>query len=345
MALRSSQIYTLLAMRILAEFAARGSCRRRTFRSRSIAIEPSHQDALDRFLEYCRSQLQLRPGTLRLRRQELSRFLEFLGSRGVGALNSLKAEDLSSFVITLADFSPATVSRIISDVRCFLRHLCVSGIVTAEVIEHLPRVRVPRDARIPSVWKREDVETLLASVDRASPIGKRDYAILLLACRLGLRVSDIKALHLEDIDWEQNLLRIAQKKTGIPLVLPLSNEVGEAIVDYLRNARPPSEHRIVFLKALPPFDPFRDANKLHGLVTFYRCRAGIHLPPRMRRGLHSLRHSLATRLLEVGTPFETISEIMGHQTMESTLLYTKVDISALQSVALDPDNFSEASDE
>lgn len=345
LALRSAQRYLRLAMLILAEFGSRGSCRRRRFRDRPIALDSHHEDALDRYLEFCRLHLRLRPGTTDLRRKELSRFLEFLGSRGVGPLHELKTRDLSSFVVTLTDFHPSSVSRIVSDVRGFLRHLCMRGVVTAELIDHLPSVRVPRDARIPSVWNPEDVDALLASVDRTSPVGKRDYAILLLACRLGLRGSDIRALRLEDIDWGRSVVRIAQRKTGTPLVQPLSDEVGEAIVDYLQSARPPSEHRQVFLKALPPFEPFPETNHLHRVVNDYRCRAGIRLPPRMRSGLHSLRHTLATRLLEAGTPFETISEILGHQTMESTRLYTKVDLPALRSVALDPDDLTGVGDE
>lgn len=345
LALRCGQRYTRLAMMFLAEFCSRGSCRRRRFRDRPIALDPRHEDALDQFLEFGRTQLRIRPSTTHLRRMELSRFLEFVGTRGVGPLHELKTEHLSSFMVTLVDFHPSSVSRIVSDVRCFLRHLCMRGVTAATLVEDLPRVRVPRDARIPSVWKSEDVDALLVSVDRTSPVGKRDYAILLLACRLGLRGSDIKGLRLDDIDWEHSVLRLTQRKTGVPLVQPLSNEVGEAIVDYLRNARAPSEHRQIFLKANSPFDPLPEANHLHGIVSAYRCRAGIRLPPRVRSGLHALRHTLATRLLEAGTPFETISEIMGHQTMESTRLYTKVDVPALRSAALDPDDLPEVGDE
>lgn len=339
------QRHTLLAMDLLSEYATRGSCRRRSWRRGPITLAPEFDDALDCYLEFCQAELRLRAVTVRLRSKELRRFLEFLGSQGLAALQGLTAEMLSSFVVTLSEFSPATVSRVLSDVRCFLRHLRMRGVLGPGLVEHLPRVRVPRDGRIPSVWKQDDIEALLAAVDRSSPVGKRDYAILLLACRLGLRVSDIKALRLEDIDWEASVLRITQRKTGSPLVLPLGEEVGAAICAYLRHGRPASPHRVVFLKAAPPFDPIPEANKLHHVVTTYRCRAGIRLPVRLRSGLHSLRHTLAIRLLEAGTPFETISEIMGHQTMESTRLYTKVDLKALRSAALDPDRLPGVSDE
>jgi site-specific recombinase XerD len=196
---------------------------------------------------------------------------------------------------------------------------------------------VARDARLPSVWSGADVEALLAAVDRASPKGKRDYAILLLACRLGLRVSDVRGLCLEDLHWREARIEMTQTKTGAPLTLPLTEEVGGALIDYLQHGRPVTPHREVFLRLKAPVEPFSGNDNLHHILTFYRQRAGIVLPAQARSGLHSLRHTVATRLLEAGTPLETIAGILGHLSLESTQIYAKVDIEALRRAALDPE--------
>jgi len=200
----------------------------------------------------------------------------------------------------------------------------------------VPKIRFPRDARIPSVWAHELVVRLLEALDRSSAKGKRDYAILLLACRLGLRVGDIRTLKLDQLHWEDSTIEITQSKTSTPLRLPLTSEVGEALIDYLKSGRPQTAHREVFLKVNPPFDPFV-GNNLHHIVTYWRLLAGVRFRTPQRRGIHSLRHTLATRLLEKGTAFTTIAEILGHTSLESTRIYAKADVEALRSVALDPE--------
>jgi len=153
---------------------------------------------------------------------------------------------------------------------------------------------------------------LLGAVDRSSRVSKSDYAILLLAVRLGMRVSDIRALRLDHLHGELVCIQMTQTKGGRPLELPLSEEIGTALIDYLRNGRPETQHREVFLRANAPFAPFTSNNNLHNIVTTYRRRTCIALPARRWCGLHSLRHMLASRLLEAQTPLETISSVMGH---------------------------------
>jgi integrase len=198
----------------------------------------------------------------------------------------------------------------------------------------LPVVHVPCDATVPSVWDPELVIRLLKVVDRSSPKGKRDYAILLLACRLGLRVGDIRTLTLDDLKWETATVEIAQSKTLEPLCLPLTEEVGEALIDYLRLARPQSDCREVFLTLTSPFQPFCGTDNLHRIVQFWKDLAGIRFRTKQRHGLHSLRHTLATQLLREQTPFHVISEILGHATTASTLIYAKTDVETLRTAAL-----------
>ena len=160
-------------------------------------------------------------------------FMDELGSRNVTSLDQLQPADVAAFVASRGRMCPRSMSRTVSDVRCFLRFLLLRGILRQDLSQVLPTVRVARDATIPSVWEPELVERLLKAVERCSPRGKRDYAILLLASRLGLRLSDIRALTLDDLNWDTAAIEITQSKTGAPLCLPITEEVGQALIDYL----------------------------------------------------------------------------------------------------------------
>jgi len=327
--------------KVLADFAESGRLDRGQTEVEAIHLVPAMQNTLRDYEGYCKDRLHLRPSTIDRRTTELTIFLDFLHSRKARALDAIQALDLSEFVSWRDHLQPKTVERIVSDVRSFLRFLTMRGIVEKDLSVELPKIRIPRDARIPSVWEQELVVRLLEAVDRSSPKGKRDYAIFLLACRLGMRVGDIRTLKLEQIHWEDATIEVTQSKTGLPLRLPLTSEVGEALIDYLKSGRPQSAHREIFLKANPPFDPFA-GNNLHHIVKYWRLLAGIRFRTPQKRGFHSLRHTLATRLLQNGTPLTTIAEILGHTSLESTRIYAKADVETLRSVALDPEEVNHA---
>ena len=327
---------------VLADFAKNRRIERAFTEVQTIHLAPAMQKTLRDYEQYCKDRLHLRPWTLHRRTVDLTIFLDFLHSRKARTLNQIQAADLSEFVSCRGHLQPKTVARIVSDIRSFLRFLTMRGVLQKDLSAGLPKIRVPRDATIPSVWDQELIVRLLGTVDRSSAKGKRDYAILLLACRLGLRAGDIRTLKLDNLRWAESTIEITQAKTGTPLTLPLTNEVGEALIDYLKSGRPQTTHRAVFLKVNPPFDPFRENNNLHHIVTYWRRLAGITFRSSQKRGLHSLRHTLATRLLEKGTPFTTIAEILGHTSLESTRIYAKADVEALRSVALDPEEVNHA---
>ena len=242
---------------------------------------------------------------MRCRTRYITRFLHFIDSKGAAFLTDILPNHLSDFVLSQAYLNPKTLASIVSDLRSFLRFLNIQGVVSEELSSQVPKIRVPRFTRIPSVWRQEDVDALLAAVDRSSPKGKRDYVILLLACRLGLRVGDIRTLRIEHIRWDKAQIEFSQKKTACPLTLPMSEELGNALIDYLRYGRPVSNYREVFLKINAPIEPFSHNNNLYYIITFYRQRAGIKLPTQRLKGMHSLRHTVASRLLEAGTPLQT----------------------------------------
>ena len=326
--------HIVFGIKVLGDFAHHGHIKRRFTNLRQINLLPAMEKSLCDYEQYCRNKLYLQPSTLHRRITELTILLDFLTSRKAKTLDQIQAVDLSEFVSSRRHLQPKTVARILSDMRSFVRFLTRKGILQKDLSLELPTVRVAKDAHIPSVWDHELIVKLLEAVDRSSPKGKRDYAILLLACRLGLRDGDIRTLQLDNLNWEDAKLEITQSKTNTSLTLPLTEEVGGALIDYLKSGRPKTTYREVFLKLNPPFEPFGRHNLYH-IVTYWRQLAGITFRSEQHRGLHSLRHSLATRLLQEETPFHTIGEILGHVTLDSTRLYAKADVEALRSVALD----------
>jgi integrase len=150
-----------------------------------------------------------------------------------------------------------------------------------------------------------------------------------------MRAGDVRTLTLDAIHWPTSRITFAQQKTGTCIDLPMSDEIAQALIDYLRHGRAATARREVFLRGHAPFEPFGTNNNLHGVVTRYRRLAGIVLKPKTRRGLHSLRHTLATRLLARGVPLETIGTVLGHHSLDVTRRYTKVDLDGLRAAALE----------
>lgn len=217
--------------------------------------------------------------------------------------------------------------------RKYLKYLHENGIVTEDFSEKVVSVPGPKQpVHLPSTLTSDQIEKILACVDRESPMGKRDYAILLLASRLGLRVSDIRSLRPSAIDWEKHELRITQIKTGEPLVLPLSADVGWAIIDYMKNARPVSDAPEIFLRAVAPYVSLHNLDNI--LIRYMRL-AKIPYERLPHHGLHTLRHSLATHMLEEEIPITTIQGVLGHLSIETTERYTGIDVVQLKKCALE----------
>jgi integrase len=194
-------------------------------------------------------------------------------------------------------------------------------------------VRQYRLAGIPDLLTDVEVAALLNAVDRSTAVGKRDYAILALAAHYGMRPSDIRQLSLDHIDWRGRQIAFPQAKTGRLLALPLLVEVQEALIDYLRAGRPQTEFRNVFVRHLAPYEPFAAKNNLPTIFREALCRAG--LGKRMgRKGMYLLRHTLASRLLRAGSSIKAIADVLGHVDLNSTLVYAKVDLAKLETVAL-----------
>ena len=203
---------------------------------------------------------------------------------------------IGAFVAMLAGYQFKTVEQKLCAVRSFLRFASADGLVDATCLEAIPAARSSRQARIPSMWDPGEVARIIDAIDRDNPCGKRDYAIIMLITRLGLRGADIRRLEFADFDWAGNRLFVTQAKTGNRVQLPLLKEVGWAVIDYIRHGRPDSDCPQVFLRHLAPIGPFSDQEHLHRILVKHARVAHVPVSEKRRHGMHSLRHTLATRL-------------------------------------------------
>lgn len=263
------------------------------------------------------------------------RFLDSAASYGLEDTASLDASHISNFTMEITGHR-GKVSYELNSLRVFFRYLHRNGMTTKNPGLFIPasnRLRIRE--HLPAVWKEEDVSAILQCVDRGNPVGKRDYAMILLAVRLGLRGSDIKKLCFSDIDWEKETLTVTQQKTKELLILPLTNEIGMALIDYLREGRPVSSEPHVFLALRAPYQPLSRDNHLHQVLNKYIRRSGIVLYADQAHGMHSLRHTLASALLEQGTPLPVISGILGHRDSNTTMEYLRISVEQLRSCTLE----------
>jgi site-specific recombinase XerD len=336
------RLHLVFGIKVLDDFARTGTIARFSVETTGLRIPVGMHKPLREYEQYARERRHLRRSSLAERMHCIAVFLDFLRSRGLDSLDRLQVDDISAFIQSRSVWKPKTVSREASHLRQFLQFLFMRDIVRRDFSTALPTIRLAKLATVPSVWDPELVARLLGAVDRSSPKGKRDYAILLLAARLGMRLGDIKNLKLDELRWTSATIEIEQSKTGVPLVLPLSEEVGSALIDYLRAGRPAVAHRQVFLSLTPPFDPFCERDHLYRVVSNWRELAGIKFRTRQRQGLHSLRHTLATRLLRADTPFHVISAVLGHASPTTTFIYAKADVETLRIAALNTEELHHA---
>jgi len=270
----------------------------------------------------------------------LKKFVSFLSQSGINNFSELDNEKIDAFIRTLADYAKATIRNILQTIRNFFSFLYQNKYLDHNFSFLIPHIKYSKNSSIPSVYSQEQIIRLLKSVDRKNPIGKRDHAILLMAAKLGLRTSEVKDLQLKNLNWETGQIKIFQAKTGQMQNVPILEDVGFAIIDYLKNGRPNVKNDNLFLKHVPPYDSLSKVG-IYDIVQKYFQRANIKIPKGKKHGLHSLRHSLASQLLENNTPVPIISEVLGHLNSNTTGVYLKVDINKLRTCSLEvPDGIN-----
>ena len=272
------------------------------------------------------------------RLNRIKRMLLFFDRHGVADIDGITAADISAFFKSQIELDSRTVATMLTCCRVFFRHLYRTGSAHEDLAQKLPTVKANRQFRLPRVWRQEDVLTVLSSIDRGNPVGKRDYAILMLITRYGLRSVDVKTLKLSNLRWNENVIEIVQNKTGDPLRLPLLRDVGWAVIDYLQNGRPVCEYPEVFLTSTVPIRPFGvHSCGLNSILAKRVWDAGVKIPSDVPKGMHSLRHILASVMLANSVELPVISSVLGHLTSEATGVYLHIDIERLRECALDPE--------
>ena len=263
----------------------------------------------------------------------LDKFLRFLGYRdNTPCLPAFGIADIDRFIVQFSvRVKPSTIRNVCGVLSGFCRFLYQTGKQDCDLARLIERPRQYKLQFVPTVLKWPDVEKLFATVDCSSPVGLRDYAILRLLTTYGLRAGEAARMRLGDIDWRKETIHIIPGKTGRDRWLPLTPDVGNAIIAYLRQRRPHSPYREVFLLSRAPWTPI---GSLYISYMVSRCirLAGLRLP---RGGAHILRHSFATRLFRDGISLKAVGDVLGHINPESTHIYTKSAVERLHEVALE----------
>jgi integrase/recombinase XerD len=298
--------------------------------------EAFHRDLCDAYAQWLTAVRGLASTTVPNLRAEAKRFLESLRERGDrGSLSRITVDDLDYYINSRAPgLQRVTRQHLVTDLRRFLRYLHAHGMIQRDLACALISSRRYAFESIPPVLRAEHISALLKSAKKdPTAKGLRDYAILLLLSTYGLRAGEITALQLDDIDWRKDQLHIRHSKTGGESFLPLLTPVGEAILQYLKQGRPATSARVVFIRARAPFQPLRAGSSLYHLVEHRLRKAGIQME--RKHGPHAFRHARAVSLLDRGLSLKSIGDVLGHRSKEATAVYLKLATSELRAVGLE----------
>jgi len=285
----------------------------------------------DEFGLYLRQERALAATTVRSYLSFVGEFLTERFGAGPVDLSTLCAAEVIGFVRRrVTSMKSKRVQLVTTALRSFLRFGRYRGDLCTDLAACVPAVANWSLSSVPRALPPEQIERVLAACNRKTAAGRRDYAILLLLARLGLRASEVVTLRLEDLDWQNGLITV-RGKGGRYSQLPLPVDVGKGISDYLRSARPKTITRCVFLRTKAPVASFKGSQAIASVVRHALVRAGIHSP---RNGAHQFRHGLATQMLRQSASLAEIGELLRHRSPQTTTIYAKVDIAALRTLAL-----------
>jgi site-specific recombinase XerD len=288
-------------------------------------------DQASGFVAHLLDERGLRPPTLLNYRVFLRHLENYLKDVKVSSVRELSPTILSAFVTQrTAGWGMSMVGGLCGVLRVFLRYLFREKLISQDLSGTVEGPKKYRLSSIPRSISWTEVERMLATVDRRSVVGRRDYAILLLLVTYGLRGREVAALTLDDLDWERERLKVPERKAGHSTAYPLAPIVGQAIVDYLKQGRPQTAGRHIFYRVVAPYSPMTYC-AISGRASYYLHKAGVPVP---RPGSHTLRHTCVQRLIDAHFPLKTIGDYVGHASPESTAIYAKVSLENLREVAL-----------
>ena len=317
--------------RILDDFDTYKDCIQRRCLPNALYCEYPKEwnPVVEKYLTYCKEEKYNADRSIKTKQDYLTRLLSYFSQHGIIELKDLSRQDIVSFVNEVIEKGNVSKRRNFYILRDFLQYLFIEGISLEDLSIYVPKIKSTKRKKLPVYFKQEEIEEKLNEIPRERKIEKRDYAIILIAARLGLRVSDILNIRFKDIDWEQHQLHIIQPKTKHLNILPLSKEVGWAIIDYIQHARPVCKNEYLFVKMRHPFEKME---KFHNFNKYFETEEIENT----KKGIHNLRHSLAKNMLDNDIPLHTISSILGHQSLETTSnTYLSIDAKHLKGCSLE----------
>lgn len=318
---------------LLLEFQITGTIAKRCDTKENVIPKP-YQDVYNMYINHIENNLNLSSGTIKHHKRNLEAFFRFLVGNNVFSFKSINANLINIYLKTFAGLTPKTTYSNIHILNNFFKLAYLKG-YNKKLIE-LPKVNMYKDNNIKEYYSPNEIKKILKSIDRNNPKGKRDYAIILMAARYGLRVSDIKALKFSNFDFTNNKIHLIQCKTKKPLELDLLKDVGWAVIDYIKNGRPKSESKNIFIRHVVPYCEFDENDCLTHVLQQYATHAGIYKPNKSKGcHFHMLRYSLASDLIQHNVSTITVSNILGHSSLNSTVHYTQFNVPQLRKCSLE----------
>lgn len=287
---------------------------------------------LDNYLDYLKNVRQNSNNSIIIKKRYLINLLSYFYKNGLNELDNFSKTFVVDFINKTIDKGNISKRRNFYVLRDFLNYLFIEDIILEDLSCYIPKIKKSRKRKLPTYLKTENIEQLLESIPKERKIDIRNYTIILIAARLGLRISDILNIKLKDIDWKNYKLNVIQPKTNNLNILPLSKEVGWAIINYIKNSRPKCNNEYLFVKMKYPFKKMEQFNNFNKY--FEKC----NLEENIKKGIHNLRHSFATNMLDNDIPIHIISSVLGHSDINTTSsTYIKIDTKNLKKVCLEVD--------
>ncbi len=295
-------------------------------------ITDAFRSVVDEYLDHKKS-MRVSDITLKAHRWHLYQFSDYLISREVQSIDFLSPLELMYYASEIFPDEPAAKNQSLIVVRRFLNYLYDKGYIKRNLSQVVPKDNYRQQAKLPSVYTKDEIRQILQSIDRSTSIGKRNYVIILLAVRLGMRASDICALKFKHLNWSESKVSFTQMKTGRDVSLPLPSEVGEGIINYIKNGRPISNEKSIFLSPRYPHHPIEREGITH-MVRKIIASSGVKIGNR-KSGPHAMRHSMANNMINGGTTLPVIAEVLGHASVQTSMNYLRIDMESMRQCSME----------
>lgn len=297
---------------------------------------------LTSYIDYLQK-LDYTKGTIYQARRQTICFLDYIEKTGIKSIKCLDNDIINKYLNNLkSDYTISTKIAKYKWLKSFVSFLLKNNYIEKDLSLFIPNIKTPRFSRIPTVWTEEEIKKIFSKIDRNTKKGKMLYAILIFALRYGLRISDITNLKFENFNWNKKTISIVQEKNKTNLTLPLLPDVADAVIDYIKNARIESSENYIFLNSKSKkYEHSNGSDNFHREILQLIKKSNLDLPKYHKKGIHSFRHTLASRMLNENIPLPIISSVLGHSSTLSTINYLKIDLKQLAKCCLELEDIYE----